>query len=143
MAMIPGICIEIHTDKFPILDGEKEELVNEGMYGKALCLYLQQKLPQIGVQVPSFCSEDWGWWIDAEINNFKMGLCLYSDYDAQSHPEKYSILSSVRSAKKWSWSKLRKIDLSSNVNHIMDGVEKVFREDTDIRVVKRLDDGPF
>ena len=28
--------IHVRSKKFPILPGEKEELVNEGMYGKAL-----------------------------------------------------------------------------------------------------------
>ena len=48
--MIQGTCLEIHTKKFPILPDEKEEIVNEGMYGKALCQYLEKELPkyQIG-----------------------------------------------------------------------------------------------
>jgi hypothetical protein len=32
--------IHISSAKFPILRGEKEELVNEGTYGKALAEYL-------------------------------------------------------------------------------------------------------
>jgi hypothetical protein len=36
--------ILIRSSKFPILPGEKEELVNDGMYGKALAEYLQAKL---------------------------------------------------------------------------------------------------
>ena len=31
-----GKFIHIRSSKFPILSGEKEELVNNGMYGKAL-----------------------------------------------------------------------------------------------------------
>ena len=63
--MIPQSCLLIETKKFPVLEGEKEELVNEGMYGKALCAYLQVKLLLVGIQVPFFCNEDWGWWLQA------------------------------------------------------------------------------
>jgi hypothetical protein len=45
--------IHIRSAKFPILPGEKEELVNEGMYGKALAQYLQEKLRERGYDAPS------------------------------------------------------------------------------------------
>jgi hypothetical protein len=44
--------IHIRSAKFPILPGEKAELVNEGMYGKALALYLQQHLSDRGYDAP-------------------------------------------------------------------------------------------
>ena len=47
--MIPQSCLLIETKKFPVLKGEQEEIVNEGMYGKALCTYLQAKLPLVGI----------------------------------------------------------------------------------------------
>ena len=53
--------IQIRSSKFPILPGEKEELVNEGMYGKALAQYLQAKLTGRGYEAPFVCCEDWGW----------------------------------------------------------------------------------
>jgi hypothetical protein len=31
--MIPHSCLLIETKKFPVLEGEMDELVNEGMYG--------------------------------------------------------------------------------------------------------------
>ena len=37
-----GNFIHIRSSKFPILPGEKEELVNDGMYGKALAEYLRK-----------------------------------------------------------------------------------------------------
>jgi hypothetical protein len=40
--------ILIRSTKFPVLPGEKEELVNEGTYGKALAGYLQKKLKERG-----------------------------------------------------------------------------------------------
>jgi len=68
--MISKTCIEIHTDKFPILSEEEDEVVNEGMYGKALCKYLDNELPLVGVEVVRFQSEDWGWWIEVRIKEF-------------------------------------------------------------------------
>ena len=35
--------IHIRSAKFPVLPGEREELVNEGTYGKALAIYLARK----------------------------------------------------------------------------------------------------
>jgi len=49
--MIPESCLLIETCKFPILPGEDQEIVNEGMYGKAFCQYLESALPLAGVRV--------------------------------------------------------------------------------------------
>lgn len=141
--MIPRSCVAIETKKFPILEGEDDEIVNEKMYGKALCKYLEHNLPKAGIKVPSFCAEDWGWWLDVEDKDFKMALCIYSDPDAKHDPERYAILPSIHNEKKWSWSKLRNIDLSKNVLRVMDVLENVFREDKEIKAVTRHDDFPF
>lgn len=141
--MIPNICIEIHTQKFPILEGEEDELVNEGMYGKALCQYLQMELPKVGIEVPSYVCEDWGWWIDVKDNDFAMGLCVYSHSLVENQPEKYAIMSSITKGKKWSWSKWRTIDVTEQVTTIMDRVETIFRNDSEIDHVARHDDFPF
>jgi hypothetical protein len=141
--MIPNTCVAIETKIFPLLEGEEDELVNEGMYGKALCKYLNNKLPLAGIEVPFFCCEDWGWWIEVKDNEFKMGLCVYSDPDAEKDPEKYAIISSITNGKKWSWSKFKKIDMTEKVLKIMDTVDKIFREDHEITSVTRHDDYPF
>ncbi len=31
--------IHIQSSRFPIMEGEKEEIVNEGMYGKSLAIF--------------------------------------------------------------------------------------------------------
>jgi hypothetical protein len=69
------------------------------MYGKALCLYLQAKLPLAGIEVPFFCNEDWGWWLQTEHNSFRMGLCIYSDPEAHPHPERDALLPSIQAAR--------------------------------------------
>ena len=141
--MIPQSCLLLETSKFPILPGEDQELTNERMYGKALCQYLKAELPRAGINVPSFCNEDWGWWVDVERGNFKMGLCIYSDPAAAEDPERYALLPSIHQAKKWSWSRLRSIDVSEDVLAIVQTVEQVLKNDKDISVVTRHDDYPF
>ena len=141
--MIPDNCIVIVSDSFPVLEGEREELVNEGMYGKALCRYLESNLPNVGIEVPFFCCEDWGWWIEVKRGDFGMGLCIHSDPDAGEHPRRYAIMSSITKAGKWSWKKFGKQDVSGEVLAILDAVEKVFREDAEIESVSRHDDFPF
>ena len=141
--MIPGNCILIETSKFPVLEGEEAELVNEGMYGKALCLYLEKELPQLNFNVPSFCCEDWGWWVTVNSGKFEMGLCIYSDPDSGDQPTRYAIMSSITEGEKWLWSRFRKIDMSQDVTQIMDAVEKLFNEDSEITQVSRHDDYPL
>ena len=141
--MIPKSCLLIETSKFPILAGEKDEIVNENMYGKALCQYLETQLPLAGVKVPFYCNEDWGWWLETELNGFKMAMRIYSDPDANPNPERYALLPSIKDAKKWSWSKLQSVDMSQDVLKVIDAVESIFRRDSDIRIVTRHDDYPF
>ena len=141
--MIAATCIVIESDAFPVLEGEAEELVNEGMYGKALCQYLESRLPGAGIAVQSFCCEDWGWWVEVESRGFSMGLCIYSDADAGDHPRRYAIMSSITEAKKWSWKKFAREDVSARVCAILDTVEQVFRGDEQIDSVSRHDEFPF
>ncbi|WP_152594522.1 hypothetical protein [Massilia sp. BSC265] len=141
--MIPKSCLLIESKKFPVLPGEDQEITNEHMYGKALCQHLQSELPLVGINVPTYCSEDWGWWLDVERGNFKMGLCIYSDPGATGDPERYALLPSIHKAKKWSWAKFKKVDLSKDVLGVIDIVERVLKSDKGIPVVSRHDDYPF
>lgn len=141
--MIPQSCLLIESKKFPVLPGEDQEITNERMYGKALCQYLQSELPLAGIHVPSYCNEDWGWWLDVERGTFKMGLCIYSDPAAVEDPERYAILPSLQQEKKWSWEMFRKVDISRDVLALIAIVEQVLKSDKDITVVTRHDDYPF
>lgn len=141
--MIAQSCLLIESKKFPILPGEDQELTNERMVGKALCQYLQTVLPPAGIKVPTYCNEDWGWWLEVERDSFKMGLCIYSDPAAGQHPERYALLPSIHQAKKWSWAKFDKVDCSKDVLDLITIVERVLKSDSDILVVTRHDDYPF
>ena len=138
--MIPGNCLEIHTTKFPILPGENDEIVNEGMYGKALCTYLGEKLNALGLVCRPAVAEDWGWWQEVENNGFKMGLCIYSQANHGPDPDFYTKTCSENNGLRWSWSKFRKVDISSEVISIMDKVESVVRSDSEISYVNRQEE---
>ena len=139
--MIPNSSIKIETEKFPILDDE--EPINEGMYGKALCQYLQSELTQRGISAPRYCDEDWGWWLEVNDGDFHMGLCIYSDPNDEGDPSGYAILPSIQKAKKWSWTKFRTIDQSGQVLSIIDHLENIFHADPEITSVSRHDDFPY
>jgi hypothetical protein len=141
--MIKNCVIKIETKKFPILDGEKEEIVNENMYGKALCQYLEKELPTIGIKVPCFLNEDWGWWLEVEDGEWEMALCIYSDPEAEGNPESYAIMPSIMEEKKWYWSKFKKIDVSKDVLATMEKVASVLKKDEQITKVTRHDDFPY
>ena len=141
--MIANSCIKIETTKFPILEGEQEEIVNENMYGKALCKYLEIELPKEKIQVPFYCNEDWGWWLEVKSNNFSMALCIYSDPDAIDNPESYAILPSEHNAKKWYWSKFKSLDISKDVLAIMGTVTNIFKKDKEILKVSLHNDFPY
>ncbi len=141
--MIPHSCLVIETKKFPMLEGEEELLVNEGMVGQALCTYLQAQLPLGGIDVPFFCNEDWGWWLQTERNGFRMGLCIYSDPDAAPDPERYALMPSIQAPRRWSWSRFRWIHHTQDVMATIGALEQVFINDADIHAVTRHDDHPF
>jgi hypothetical protein len=140
--MIPQSCLLIETKRFRVQPGEDQEITNERMYGKALCTYLQEHLPSAGVNVPFFCNEDWGWWLEVEHGGFKMALCIYSD-PGESNPEKYGLMPSIDKGAQWSWSRFRKVDVSKDVLAVIDIVERIFKSDKDISAVTRHDDFPF
>jgi hypothetical protein len=141
--MIPGCCIMIETKKFPPLPGEADELVNPGMYGKALCQYLERELPQLGIKVPFFCNEDWGWWLEVEQGSFKLGLCIYSIPEGEADPNAYAIMPTTNSERRWSWRRFRMVDISRELVQVVDTLEQLFKRDSEIRSVTRHDDLPI
>ena len=59
------------------MPGEDDELVNEGMDGKACAQYLQSNLSSRGYSVPLFVCEDWEWWVEVQGLDFTCGLGVY------------------------------------------------------------------
>jgi len=138
-----GICVHLKTAKFPVMDGEKEEMVNEGMYGKAISLHLKEMLSRVGYDVPLVCCEDWGWWVEVKGFPFVLGLCVYCSENEPGKIAEYAIMSSITDEKKWSWKKLGMINTTEIVGKLMDNVESIMRDDKDIQVIGRVDDFPL
>jgi hypothetical protein len=129
-----GKFIHIRSFKFPILPGEKEELVNDGMYGKALAKYLQRKLRERGYDAPFICCEDWGWWVELKTAPFAFGVCIYSGSE-EDGPVDFACTDGVTAPKKWSWTKFRFVDTSPWVNRLHDDLMAIFQADDDVQIV--------
>ena len=141
--MILQSCLLIKTTKFPLLKGEKEQLVNDGMVGKVLCAYLQEGLPSAGMQVPFFCNEDWGWWLQTERSGFSLGVWVYPDPDADTDLYCYALLPSLQAPWQWAWSRFRRIDRSEDVMAVIAALEQIFTRDPDIHAVSDHHAHPF
>src|SRR5262249_11458948 len=110
--------IHITSRKFPILPGEKGELVNEGMFGKALALYLQANLTERGYNAPFVCCEDWGWWVELRIAPFRFGVCIYSKPE-ENGPTDFVCSDGASAPRKWSWRQFRFVDTSPWVKKLL------------------------
>jgi hypothetical protein len=126
--------IHIRSTRFPILPGEKAELVNEGMYGKALAEYLKGKLTDHGYFSPFVCCEDWGWWVEIRGAPFASGVCIYSSIHDDQLTDFVCAVDPAED-RKWSWHRFRFVDASSWVLRLSTDLVKIFQDDTDIQVV--------
>jgi hypothetical protein len=126
--------IHIRSAKFPILEGEEQELVNPGMYGKALAIYLQDRLRSIGYVVPFYNCEDWGWWVEIEGAPFSFGACIYCGPGSDGSLE-YACKVGLSWGKVWSWKKFKRIDASPWSDKLHDDLLAVFNSDPDIEVL--------
>jgi hypothetical protein len=134
--------IHITSDKFPILPGEEEELVNDGMYGKALAQYLQAKLSERGYDAPFVCCEDWGWWVELKDAPFPFGVCIHSGPDGDG-PVEFVCTDGATAARKWSWRKFRFVSTTSWVERLRDDLLAVFQADEDVEIIRVSEDFPF
>mgnify|MGYP006955277577 FL=1 len=134
--------IHIRSSKFPILPGEKEELVNEEMYGKAVAQYLQANLQDRGYKAPFFCCEDWGWWVELKNAPFVFGVCIYSGPEREG-PVDYFCTDNIYGQKKWSWSKFRFLDTEPWVKRLHEDLITIFRADPKVDLVNAECEAPF
>ncbi|MEQ1824731.1 MAG: hypothetical protein ABL921_02250 [Pirellula sp.] len=136
-----GKFIHIRSSKFPILPGEREELVNDGMFGKALAEYLRLKLCERGYDAPFVCCEDWGWWVELKTAPFVFGVCIYSG-PMDDGPVEFVCTDGATGPRIWSWRQFRFIDTSPWVDKLHDDLIAVFRADQEIEVIGVTDELP-
>ena len=134
--------IHIKSAKFPVLPGEKEELVNDGTYGKALAEYLQVRLDQRGYNAPFVCCEDWGWWVELKDAPFAFGVCIYSGQE-RNDPVDYVCTDGATGPRKWSWKKLHFIDTLPWVERLHEDLISIFKDDEDVEVVGVFEEFPL
>jgi hypothetical protein len=134
--------IHIRSTKFPILPGEREELVNDGMYGKALAEYLQKKLRERGYDPPFFCCEDWGWWVELKNAPFRFGVCIYCGPRGDG-PLDLFCTDGATGQWKWSWRRFRFVDTTTWVDKLHADLVSVFRADPDVEIISTCLDSPL
>ncbi|WP_216901667.1 hypothetical protein [Synechococcus sp. CCY 9618] len=101
--------IRLRSSRFPILPGEDDELVNEGMYGKALAIYLTEKLPEKGYATAGYGCEDWGWWVGLAGFPFTFGVCIYGRRWEDGDLDLY-VSDGAIATHRWSWRTCRFIE---------------------------------
>jgi hypothetical protein len=139
---VNGGFVQIKASKFPVLPGEREELVNEGMFGKALALYLQAKLADLVYDAPFICCEDWGWWVELKGAPFAFGVCIYSRA-GEGSPVDFACAAGLPGSRKWSWKRLGFVETSTWVEKLSRDLVAVFQADTDLEVVGTFEEFPL
>jgi len=134
--------IHIRSTAFPILPGEKEELVNQGTYGKALAEYLRGKLTDRGYVSPFVCCEDWGWWVELSSAPFVLGVCIYSQTE-NDQPVDFVCACEPDEGRKWSWRRLRFVDTSPWVLKLHSDLLAIFQSDEDVQIAGTYKDFPL
>jgi hypothetical protein len=134
--------IHIRSTKFPILPGEKEELVNEGMVGKALAQYVQTKLGEQGYDAPRICCEDWGWWVELRTAPIASGVCIYSGPE-EDGPVEFACTDGTTGPRKWSWKAFRFVDTATLAKKLHEDLMGIFQADEHVEILGVSEEFPF
>jgi hypothetical protein len=119
--------VEFRSDRFPPYEGEERQ-VNPDLWGKRLAEFLCERLLAEGYKTEEPFSEDWGWHIDVENEDFSLwiGCGHYQEY-----PDGYLCFIEPHSP---NIRKLfRKIDTRERVASLQRALDKVLREADGIR----------
>ncbi len=135
--------IHVRSTKFRILPGEEDELVNEGMYGKSLALYLQSKLAENGYKTPSVVCEDWGWWVEVAEIDFTCEIGVYGMQMVDTDELDLCVTILTPKGKKWSWGKFRSIDTTPAVERLHQKLLQIFNADEEVAFVCESPDFPL
>ena len=129
-----GPFIRVRSPKFTILPGEEKELVNQGVYGKALCEYLTDKLRNRGYEVPFYCCEDWGWWVELSGFLFAFGVCIYGTELEGGQLDLY-VTDGAVGTRQWSWRRFRFVDTTEAVAKLHADLIAIFRADLEVQIL--------
>ncbi len=143
MSTSTSLFIHLRSPKLCVMPGEDDELVNEGMYGKALAQYLQEALAQNGYQTPAFECEDWGWWLTIAGLPFSCGIGIYGQRIDKSDELDLCVTVLTPQGKKWNWGKFRFVDTTSEVDRLHQTIRHILDSDQDINVISESPDFPL
>ena len=140
--MAPSSFIHLRSTKFPILPGEAEELVNDGIYGKALAEFLKTELSQRGYDSPFVCCEDWGWWVELKGQPFTLGLCCYG-FPLEDDSLDHCVSVSAAKGKSWSWTRFKMIDRIPRIESLEADLKDILESDPEIEVLGYPEEFPL
>ncbi|MEM1177185.1 MAG: hypothetical protein AAGM22_02475 [Acidobacteriota bacterium] len=134
--------LHLKTARFQALPGEDDELINEGMYGRALAQHLELELAKRGLPVDFACAEDWGWWVQIGGQPYTLGVQLYA---GASDPDirEWCVALSRTGTKFWSWRRFAFVDPGARVGALRRALSELFQDDPDVKVVGWVEAFPF
>ena len=136
MSLDKAPSFHLRSAKFPVLEDEEEEFVNEGTYGKALAVHLEERLKSRGFDVPFVICEDWGWWVEISGQPFSLGCCVYGASHSPTQNDLYVTLSRCAELK-WSFLRFKFIDTRERVESVSSTLLSIFTDDAEVEVVDR------
>jgi hypothetical protein len=137
-----GTFIRVQSPKFAILPGEEAELVNEGMYGKALAEYLLHRLRDRGYDARFCCCEDWGWWVELGGFPFPFGVCIYGRELTGGRLDLY-VTDGAAAPRSWSWRRFRFVDTTAAAARLHADLVGIFQADPEVQLLGTELDSPF
>lgn len=131
----------IESERFPVLPGEEEALVNLCTRGRALGEHLRQQLEQLGYQTPVLWAEDWGWWLEVGRGGETDGVLIYA-HPEDRPPRRYVVSGEARPGRRWRWSRFRFEDRTEWCDRLRGDLESIFRDDPEVTVLGWQDEFP-
>ena len=141
--MLSNPFLHVRSPKLGVLLGEDDELINEGMYGKAFARYLQGSLAQYGYETPDIVCEDWGWWVTIDGLPFSCGIGIYGLQIDDTNDLDLCVTVLTPRGKKWSWSKFRFVDTTAEIDRLHETIRNICIEDGDVNLVAETPDFPL
>ncbi len=133
--------INILTNEFGPLPGEDDEIVNPGNYGKALAMFLREKLEFQGYVFSFLVAEDFGWWLEVKNSPFHLGIIVVRNPVVESETEYICQLSSD-GGRGWSWKKLWFVDRSDFLSNLWRAIIHVLKSEPRVSLLfEGLTDG--
>jgi len=134
--------LHIRTEKFPILDGEEDEIVNPETFGKSFAQFIETTLKKAGFDVPFVVCEDWGWWVEVKLPAKSIGITCYRDHDENTECD-FVCSPSPQKDRVWNWLKFQFVDIGSELAAIRKALRDAFEADPEIEFLGESDEMPL